>query len=123
MAWLILLCAVLFEIAFALLLKLSNGFTRPHVAAVTLIAMVASVGLLSLAIRSIPIGLAYAVWASLGAAGAIIGGAFLFDERLSLMQLLALALILFGVVLLKANTSTTEDNETGEAIHFQGEEH
>lgn len=122
MAWLILLCAVLFEIAFALLLKLSNGFTRPHVAAVTLIAMVASVGLLSLAARSIPIGLAYAVWASLGAAGAIIGGAFLFDERLSLTQLIALLLIIFGVVLLKANTSALKESEACKAIRFQGED-
>lgn len=122
MTWRILLCAVLFEIAFALLLKLSNGFTRPHVAAVTLIAMVASVGLLSLAARSIPIGLAYAVWASLGAAGTIIGGAFLFDERLSLTQLIALLLIIFGVVLLKANTSTLKESAAGKAVRFEGED-
>lgn len=121
MAWLILLSAVLFEIAFALMLKLSNGFSRPHVGAATLLAMAASVGLLSLAARSIPIGLAYAVWASLGAVGAIIGGAFLFDERLSLTQVLALLLIIFGVVLLKANTPTTKESEAGEATHFQDE--
>jgi quaternary ammonium compound-resistance protein SugE len=98
MPWILLLLAGLFEIAWAVALKFSHGFTRLWPSVGTAAALVLSVGLLALAARSLPIGTAYAVWTGIGAAGAVICGILLFGEAVTLMRLVCVAMILAGVV-------------------------
>jgi quaternary ammonium compound-resistance protein SugE len=76
MAWLILIAAGLLEIVWAVGLKYTRGFTRPMPTVVTIIAMIASMGLLGLAVRSLPIGTAYAVWTGIGTVGTVLFGIF-----------------------------------------------
>lgn len=101
MAWLLLLLASLFEIAWALGLKYTEGFTRLWPSVGTLAAMTVSVLLLSAAVRTLPIGTAYAVWTGVGAAGAVVLGIVLFREPVTVMRLGCVALILAGVIGLK----------------------
>ncbi len=101
MAWLILLLAAFFEIAWAIGLKYTEGFTRPLPTVLTIIAMVLSVVLLAHAVRSIPIGNAYAVWTGIGAIGTVIGGVVLFGDALTPARTICLLLILSGIVGLK----------------------
>jgi quaternary ammonium compound-resistance protein SugE len=101
MAWILLLAAGALEIAWAYSLKLSDGFTRPIPAAVTLAAMTASFALLALAMRTLPLGTAYAVWTGIGALGAFAIGIIVLGEAASPQRLLAAALILGGIWLLK----------------------
>jgi quaternary ammonium compound-resistance protein SugE len=98
MPWILLLLAGLFEIAWAVALKFSHGFTRLWPSVGTAAALVLSVGLLALAARSLPIGTAYAIWTGIGAAGAVICGILLFGEAVTLMRLVCVAMILAGVV-------------------------
>ena len=105
MAWIILLFAGLFEIVWATGMKLSAGFTRPAASAVTIGAMIASFTLLSLAMRHLPLGAAYMVWTGIGALGAFVVGILMFGEAISAPRLLAAAMILSGIVLMKL-TST-----------------
>jgi quaternary ammonium compound-resistance protein SugE len=101
MAWLWLAVAGAAEIAWMIGLKLSDGFTRLGWSAATLAAMAISIVFLSLAIRTMPMGTAYAVWTGIGAAGiALIGIAF-FGEPRTLLRLVCIALILAGIVGLK----------------------
>ena len=101
MAWIYLLIAGLLEIVWALGLKYTNGFSRLWPSVATICAMIASFGFLAPALKSIPIGTAYAVWTGIGAAGtAIIGIAFLGESR-ELLRILCIALIITGVVGLK----------------------
>ncbi len=101
MAWIYLLIAGLLEIVWAIGLKYTNGFSRLWPSVATICAMIASFAFLAPALKSIPIGTAYAVWTGIGAAGtAIIGIAFL-DESRELLRILCLALIIIGVVGLK----------------------
>lgn len=105
MAWFYLIIAGCFEIAWALGIKLSHGFTRPLIASMTLIAMILSLYFLVLAVRDLPIGTAYAIWTGMGAAGvALLGIAFL-GEPLSIIRLLFIGLILTGIVGLKLSTT------------------
>ncbi len=101
MHWTFLLIAAALEIVWAVGLKFADGFTRfwPSVAVIT--AMIASMGLLALAARGLPIGTAYAVWTGIGAAGTAIAGMILFGEPASAARLMCLALIVAGVVGLK----------------------
>jgi quaternary ammonium compound-resistance protein SugE len=108
MAWLYLLIASLFEIGWAVGLKLSQGFTRPQPAAWTLVAMIASFFFLALALRTIPLGTAYAVWTGLGAAGTAVMGMYLFDESKDPLRFLCLSLIVVGVVGLKLVAGRTQ---------------
>nr|WP_191086287.1 multidrug efflux SMR transporter [Roseococcus microcysteis] len=102
MAWLTLGAAGLFEIAWAVGLKYTVGFTRLWPSVFTVSAMVASFWLLSLALKVLPIGTAYAVWTGIGATGtAIIGMAFLGDA-VSLPRLLGIGMIVGGILVLKA---------------------
>lgn len=101
MSWLILVAAALFEIGWAIGLKYSAGFTRLAPSAWTVLALILSVLLLSLAARSIPIGTAYAVWTGIGAAGTALLGIVLFHEPATAARLLCIAAILAGVVGLK----------------------
>ncbi|NYZ63894.1 quaternary ammonium compound efflux SMR transporter SugE [Luteimonas deserti] len=101
MAWFILLLAGLFEIAWAIGLKYTEGFTRPWPTLGTVAAMVASFWLLGLALKSLPLGTAYAVWVGVGAVGTAVLGIVLFDEPATVTRLVSLGLIVAGIVGLK----------------------
>lgn len=101
MAWLFLLVAGLLEIGWAVGLKYTIGFTRLTPTVLTLTAMVGSIGLLGLAVRTLPIGTAYAIWTGIGAAGTAVLGMILFGEPATAGRLACLGLIASGIVGLK----------------------
>lgn len=101
MSWLMLLLAGLLETVWAMGLKLSHGFSRPGLTVFTLVAMAASVLLLALAMRDLPVGTAYAIWTGIGAVGAVIGGIILFGDPVSFSRLACVALIVTGIAGLK----------------------
>ncbi len=101
MTWVILVFAGLFEVVWAVGLKYTHGFTRLVPSAVTLAGMVASFWLLSIAMKSLPLGTAYAVWVGIGALGAFVAGILLFGETLSVMRVASVLLIAAGLVGLK----------------------
>jgi quaternary ammonium compound-resistance protein SugE len=103
-AWLAVLAAGLFEIAWALGLKYSDGLTRFWPTALTLVAIALSFGLMALALRSLPFGTAYAVWTGIGAAGSIIVGMLVFSESVDPVRIFCLTLIVAGMVGLKLNS-------------------
>ena len=104
MAWLILLAAGLCEIAWAVGLKYTDGFTRPGPTTLVLVAMGASVWLLAIALRTIPLGTGYAVWTGIGAVGTAILGMFLFNESRDALRIACIVLIVAGIVGLKLVT-------------------
>ncbi len=104
MAWMILVLAGLFEVAWAIGLKYTDGFTRPWPTALTLAAMVISVVLLGVAMKSLPVGTAYAVWVGVGAVGTAIIGIVLFAEPANAGRLISLGLIVMGIIGLKLAT-------------------
>jgi len=104
MAWTLLFVAGLFEIGGAIGLKYTDGFTRLWPTTWTVLSMVASVVLLALAVRTLPIGTAYAVWTGIGAAGTVILGIVLFGEPATLLRLLFVGLIVAGIAGLKLVT-------------------
>lgn len=99
--WLCLIVAGCFEVVWALGLKYTDGFSKPIPSVVTIGAMIASVWLLAVALRTIPVGTGYAVWVGIGAVGAAIGGAILFGESKSLPRIVCIFLIVSGVIGLK----------------------
>lgn len=101
MAWIILVLAGLFEVAWAVGLKYTDGFTRLLPSVTTLAAMAVSVGLLALAVKTLPLSTAYAIWTGIGAVGAVILGIVLFHESASPARLACLALIIVGIIGLK----------------------
>lgn len=101
MAWVTLFVAAMFEIGWAIGLKYTNGFTRLWPSAFTLSAIVASMYLLAVAARTLPIGTAYAVWVGIGAVGTATLGIVLFDEPRDAARLACLGLIVTGVLGLK----------------------
>ena len=101
MAWVYLLLAGLFEIGFAIGLKYTEGFTRLWPSAVTVVAAAISLWLLTQALRTIPVGTAYAIWTGIGAVGVATLGVILFSESASPARLGCIALIIAGVVGLK----------------------
>jgi len=101
MNWLILVVAGLFEIGWAIGLKYTEGFTRLWPTVGTTLSMILSVGLLGIAMKSLPVGTAYAVWVGVGAVGTAILGIVLFDEPVNMARLASLALILAGIIGLK----------------------
>jgi quaternary ammonium compound-resistance protein SugE len=101
MPWVVLVIAGLFEVGWAIGLKYTAGFTRLWPSVATIAAMVASVLLLGWAMRSLPVGTAYAVWTGIGAIGTVILGIFLFHEPASVARLVCVGLILAGIVGLK----------------------
>ena len=101
MAWIALFFAGLLEIVWAFAMKQSQGFTRLAPSLITLGAMVASFGLLSLAMRSLPLGTAYMIWTGIGALGAFAVGVAFLGEAISPARLVAAGLILCGLVLMK----------------------
>ena len=101
MAWLLLFGAGLMEIVWTLGLKYTEGFTRLLPTAITVGAMAVSMTLLGLAVKTLPIGTAYAVWTGIGTVGAAIGGIILFGEPATALRLACMALIVAGIVGLK----------------------
>ena len=104
MAWLILLAAGLCEIAWAVGLKYTDGFTRTVPTTLVVAAMVASVWLLAIALRTIPLGTGYAVWTGIGAVGTAVTGMFLFNESRDALRIACIVLIVAGIVGLKLVT-------------------
>ena len=104
MAWVLLVVAGLLEIVWAFTMKLSEGFSRPGASIVTLLAMVASFGLLSASMRTLPLGTAYTVWTGIGAVGAFVVGVVVLGESLNATRVVAAALIVCGLVLMKVST-------------------
>jgi quaternary ammonium compound-resistance protein SugE len=98
MAWLILIVAGLIETGWAIGLKYTDGFTKPWPSALTVVGIAASMLLLAVAARSIPIGTAYAVWVGVGAAGAVVLGILLFGEPATVSRLFFLAILIVAVV-------------------------
>ena len=105
MPWIHLFLAGLLEIVWAVGLKLSHGFSRPLAGTVTVVAMIASFWLLALALRTLPLGTAYAVWTGIGSAGTFLVGICLFDEPVDALRLVSLVLIVAGIIGLKLSTS------------------
>ena len=101
MAWLWLAVAGLFEVVWAVLLKYTDGFSRPWPSAATVVAMAVSFYCMSRALQVIPIGTVYAIWTGIGAAGAAIWGMVVEGDPASAARILCLALILGGVAGLK----------------------
>ena len=101
MAWTYLAVAGLFEIGWAIGLKYSDGFSRPVASLLTVVAMGFSVWFLSIAMKAIPVGTAYAVWTGIGAVGVAILGMVLFGESREFMRLVCLFLIIAGIIGLK----------------------
>lgn len=104
MTWFFLVVAGLFEIGWAIGLKYTEGFTRFWPTAGTIGAMVVSVALLGLAMRTLPVGTAYAVWTGIGAVGTVVLGMLLFNEPVTFGRLACVGLILAGIVGLKLTT-------------------
>jgi len=101
MAWVYLGVAGLFEIGWAIGLKYSDGFSKPLPSFLTVVAMAFSLWLLAVAMRTIPVGTAYAVWTGIGAVGVAVLGMVLFGESREILRILCLFLIIAGIVGLK----------------------
>jgi len=105
MAWLVLVLAGLFEVGWAVGLKFTEGFTRVWPTLATVASMVVSLGLLGLALRTLPLGTAYAVWTGVGTVGTALLGIMLFDEPAGAIRLACIALIVAGIVGLRLVTA------------------
>lgn len=104
MVWVVLLLAGLFEVGWAIGLKYTEGFTRLWPSFGTVLAMLISIWLLGIAMKSLPMGTAYTIWVGIGAVGAVLSGIILFGEPANFARLLSVALIIIGVVSLKLAT-------------------
>ena len=104
MAWVFLLAAGVLEVVWSYFMKQSEGFTRLAPALMTLVAMAASVGLLSVSMRALPLGTAYTVWTGIGAVGAFVVGIAVLGEPTGAGRLVAAGLIVAGIVLMKLST-------------------
>ena len=104
MAWLLLLIAGFLEVGWAIGLKYAEGFTRLVPSVLTLLSMTASVGMLALALKTLPVGTAYAVWTGIGAVGTAILGIALFGDPAGIARLACIGLIVAGIVGLKLVT-------------------
>ena len=101
MAWIFLLTAGLFEIGWAVSMKMAEGFTKLYPTLSMALCGAISLWCLTLAMRSLPLGTSYAVWTGIGAVGAMVAGIILFGESLSAMRLISAGLIITGIVGLK----------------------
>jgi len=105
MAWIYLTIAGILEVVWAYYMKKSEGFTLLAPSLITLIAMIASFGLLAVAMRSLPLGTAYTIWTGIGAVGAFILGIVALGEAATPMRLIAAGLIVSGLVLMKLSSA------------------
>lgn len=106
MNWLVLVLAGLFEIGWAIGLKYTHGFTRLWPSVATVLAMIVSIGLLGIAMKSLPVGTAYAVWVGIGALGTVVLGIVLLGEPANTLRIVSLVLIVAGIIGLKLGTTT-----------------
>ena len=105
MAWAILILAGIFEIIWAYSMKMSEGFTRLTPSVVTIIFMILSVVLLSMSMRTLPLGTAYTIWTGIGAMGSFILGIMVLNEPMTAMRMIAAVLIVSGLVLMKLSSN------------------
>ncbi len=105
MAWVYLVAAGILEIVWAYTLKQSHGFTRLLPAAISITTMIASVGLLALAMRTLPLGTAYTIWTGMGAVGAFALGIFVLGELASPTRIAAFVLIVSGLMMMKLSAT------------------
>ena len=101
MKWIMLLTAGILEVTWACAMKYSNGFTQPLPSVITAVGYIASAVFLSLAMKELPLGSAYAMWTGFGIVGTTILSVFLFDERLNLIQIIFVVMIIIGIAGLK----------------------
>ena len=101
MEWIYLVIAGFFEVGWAMGLKYSQGFTKVLPSMLTVIGMVASFYFLSLSLKSLPIGNAYAIWTGIGTVGTVVLGIILFKEPINVMRMICIVFIVFGIVGLK----------------------
>jgi quaternary ammonium compound-resistance protein SugE len=106
MSWIILVIAGMLEVVWAVGLKYANGFSKFWPSVVTVLAIMASIWLLAIAMKSLPVGTAYAIWVGIGAVGTAIAGIILFGESANIGRILSLTLIIAGIVGLKLSTAT-----------------
>lgn len=104
MAWVYLIFAGLFEIVWATSMKLSDGFSKPLYTTITLATMAVSFWLLSLAMKTLPLGTAYTIWTGIGAIGAFVVGIVWMGDAVSAVRILAAVLIVSGLVLMKISS-------------------
>ena len=107
MYWIILFIAGLFEIAWAIGLKYTEGFSKLWPSVFTILSMIISMGLLAYSVKHLPIGTAYAIWTGIGAVGTAILGIILFNESRELVRVFFILLIVIGIVGLKLFSSQT----------------
>lgn len=100
-SWILLILAGVFEVTWALGLKVSHGLGQTWASLVTILFMILSLYFLAIASRHIPISIAYVVWVGIGAVGAFLGGVFLFDEKVSSAQVLFFVIVIIGLIGLK----------------------
>ena len=104
MAWIYLIIAGVLEIVWAFSMKQSAGFTKLGPSVVTIVTMIASFALLSLSMKTLPLGTAYTIWTGIGAVGAFAVGVLVLDEQANAMRMVAAVLIVSGLVLMKISS-------------------
>lgn len=104
MSWYYLALAAGFEIAFAMSMKLSEGFTKPYWSLATVVGVVGGIGFLTLAMRTLPVSVAYPIWTAVGSIGTVALGVLLLGESFTLLKAVSIVLIVLGVVGLRAGT-------------------
>lgn len=105
MSWLILLIAGFLEVIWAIGLKYTDGFTKFWPSVATITAMISSFVLLGIAMKTLPMGVAYSVWVGIGAVGAVLMGVLLFSESVSLLKFISVSLIVLGIIGLKISST------------------
>ena len=110
MAWLYLFIAGMFEIVWAIALKYSEGFSKLWPSTITIVGMGISIYFLAIALKTLPIGVAYAIWTGIGAIGTVILGMILFDESKDLLKIIFILLIVTGIVGLRIFSGTSSAN-------------
>lgn len=104
MAWIYLALAGLFEVIWASTMKQSDGFTKLVPSVITIVTMIISFGLLAVAMKSLPLGTAYAIWTGIGAVGAFLVGIFFLGESVTLFRIASVGFIIAGLIGLKLST-------------------
>jgi quaternary ammonium compound-resistance protein SugE len=103
--WVILIIAGLFEILWAIGLKYTDGFTKLTPSILTILSMLVSIWLLSISLKTLPLGTAYAIWVGIGTVGTVIAGIILFNDSINLLRIISILFIILGIIGLKITTS------------------
>jgi quaternary ammonium compound-resistance protein SugE len=104
MAWILLILAGVLEVVWAYFMKQSHGFTKPGPSTITVVTMIASFVLLSISMKSLPLGTAYTIWTGIGSVGAFLVGMWVLGEPASAVRILAATLIIAGLVMMKLSS-------------------